>query len=358
MVGAYNGLSFSAGRRKLDNRQREGSVEKDIIRTLVIEDNPDDVRLIKEMFRECGIDTIDLQFSGSLQEGIQLLGASTFDVVLIDLGLPDSQGLETLQTIRSKYPQIPAVVLTGYADEPTGVEAVRRGAQDYLIKGHADGHALHSSLRYAIEREKLENRLQDTAARLRRIVNGTVDALVKMAEIRDMYNVGQQHRVAGLASAIAAELNLPDEQIECVRTAALLHDIGKVAIPPEILNRPERRGPLETSIEQTHVQVSCDVLSGIEFPWPVSEAVMQHHEMFDGSGFPRGLKGDGIMIEARILAVADEVDEMAVARPWRPVTPGLERALEYISEKRGKSYDPRVVDACLKVFREGKYKYG
>jgi putative two-component system response regulator len=331
---------------------------KDNIRALVVEDNPDDVRLIKEMFRECGVGNIDLRFSGSLADGIQQLAASTFDVVIIDLGLPDSQGLETLQAIRTKHPELPAVVLTGHADESTGVEAVRCGAQDYLIKGHADGHALCSAIRYAIEREKLENQLQDTLDRLLRMVNGTVDALIKMAEIRDMYNVGQQRRVAGLAVAIAGELGLPDVQKECVRTAALLHDIGKVAIPPEILNRPERRGQLETSIEQTHVQVSCDILQGIEFPWPVIEAVKQHHEMFDGSGFPSGLKGDGIMIEARILAVADEVDEMAVARPWRPVTPGLEKALAFISEKKGKLYDPIVVDACLKVFREGKYKYG
>jgi putative two-component system response regulator len=332
-------------------------VEKDKIKALVIEDNPDDVRLIKEMFREYGIDTIDLRFGGSLEEGMRLLESSKFDVILIDLGLPDSQGLETLQAVRTKYPEMPAVVLTGHADESTGIEAVRCGAQDYLIKGHVNGHTLYSSIGYAIEREKLENQLQDTAERLRRIVNGTVDALVKMAEIRDMYNVGQQHRVAVLSCAIGAELDLSAEQIECVRTAALLHDIGKVAIPPEILNRPENRGQLETSIEQTHVQVSCDVLKGIEFPWPVTEVVMQHHELFDGSGYPRGLKGDGIMIEARILAVAEEVDEMAVARPWRPVTPGLEKALDYISEKRGKSYDPRVVDACLKVFREGKYKF-
>lgn len=106
------------------------------------------------------------------------------------------------------------------------------------------------------------------------------------------------------------------------------------------------------------MQASCDVLQGIEFPWPVAKVVMQHHEMYDGSGFPAELKGDGIMIEARILAVADEVDEMAVERPWRPVTPGIEKALSTISAKRGKAYDPRVVDACLKVFREGKYKYG
>jgi putative two-component system response regulator len=328
------------------------------IKTLVIEDNPDDVRLIKEWFKEYGVDYIDLHFTETLKQGTVLLENSDFDIVLVDLGLPDSQGLETLKVVRTKYPKLPTIVLTGLDDESTGVEAVRCGAQDYLIKGHLDGHVLHSSLRYAIEREKLENRLQDTAERLRRIVNGTVDALVKMTEIRDMFNVGQQYRVASLAGAIATELDLPDGQIECVRTAALLQDIGKVAIPPEILNRPESRGELETSIEQTHVQVSCDVLSGIEFPWPVSEAVMQHHEMFDGSGYPKGLKGDGIMIEARILAVADEVDEMAVARPWRPVTPGLEKALEYISEKKGKSFDPRVVDACLKVFREGKYKYG
>ena len=217
-------------------------MEKDNIKALVIEDNPDDVRLIKEMFRECGVETIDLQFSGSLADGIRQLASSTFDVVLIDLGLPDSQGLETLRTVRTKHPELPALVLTGYADESTGLEAVRCGAQDYLIKGHADGHALFSAIRYAIEREKLENRLQDTADRLLRIVNGTVDALIKMAEIRDMYNVGQQHRVADLATVIAVELGLPAEQVECVRTAALLHDIGKVAIPSEILNRPEIRG--------------------------------------------------------------------------------------------------------------------
>jgi len=332
-------------------------MDNERIKALVIEDNPDDFRLIGEMFKESGIDCVDLQFCESLTQGIELLGQSAFDVVLIDLGLPDSQGLETLKIVITKYPKLPAVVLTILSDESTGIEAVRCGAQDYLVKGHADGHLIYSTIRYAIEREKLKDQLQDTADRLLRIVNGTVDALIKMAEIRDMYNVGQQHRVAGLAVAIAGELDLPAGQIECVRTAALLHDIGKVAIPPEILNRPERRGPLETSIEQTHVQVSCDILRGIEFPWPVTEVVMQHHEMFDGSGFPGGLKGDGIMIEARILAVADEVDEMAVARPWRPVTPGLEKALAAISEKRGKSYDPRVVDACLKVFREGKYKY-
>jgi putative two-component system response regulator len=333
-------------------------MDNERIKALVIEDNPDDVRLIRETFKECGIDYVELQFSDSLKQGIELLGHSAFDVVLVDLGLPDSQGLQTLQAVRTKYPGLPAVVLTGYADESTGVEAVRGGAQDYLVKGHADGHAICSAMRYAIEREKLENKLQDTADRLRRIVSGTVDALVKMTEIRDMYNVGQQHRVAALAVAIAGELKLPEEQIECVRVAALLHDVGKVAIPSEILNRPELQGKLEASMEQTHVQVSCTILEGIEFPWPVTEIARQHHEMLDGSGYPKGLKGDAIMIEARIIAVADEVDETAVARPWRPVTPGLEKALAAISEKRGKQYDPRVVDACLKVFREGKYKYG
>lgn len=201
--------------------------------------------------------------------------------------------------------------------------------------------------------EALERSLED----LKKALDGTVNALASLAERRDPYTAGHQRRVAQLACAIAAEMKLPKEKIEGLGVAGVLHDIGKIYVPAEILSKPTRLLDIERSLIKNHVEVSHEVLKEIEFPWPVAEIVLQHHERMDGSGYPRGLKGDQILIEARILAVADVVEAMASHRPYRPAW-GLDKALLEILQNRGTQFDPDVVDVCMELFQMKDFKFG
>lgn len=158
-----------------------------------------------------------------------------------------------------------------------------------------------------------------------------------------------------LATAIARELGLPDDQVEGVRIAGILHDTGKVVIPGEILSKPSSLSEFEFGIIKTHPRVDCEIIEGIDFPWPVARTVLQHHERMDGSGYPSVLKGEEILIEARILAVADVVEAMASHRPYRPAL-GVEKALEEVSAGSGTCYDTDVVAACLALFSEKRFE--
>jgi putative nucleotidyltransferase with HDIG domain len=169
--------------------------------------------------------------------------------------------------------------------------------------------------------------------------------------MKDPYTAGHQVRVAKLARAIASELGMSDEQVEAIRTASLLHDIGKIIVPPEILNKPGKLSALERSFVEVHAQASYEILKSIEFEFPIAEIILQHHERLDGTGYPRGLSGDSILKEARILTVADVVEAMASHRPYRPALP-LETALEEIVSHRGTLYDAEAVDACLRLFAD------
>jgi len=190
---------------------------------------------------------------------------------------------------------------------------------------------------------------------LRKTVEGTIHTIAATVEARDPYTAGHQKRVADLAAAIAREMKLTDEQVEGIKMAGVIHDLGKVQIPAEILSKPGKISELEFEIIKTHSQVGFDLLKEIEFPWPIAQMVLQHHEMMDGSGYPQGLKGDEILLEARILAVADVVEAMASHRPYRPAH-GIEKALKQIRQNKGTLLDPKVVGACLKVFKQG-YKF-
>ena len=175
-------------------------------------------------------------------------------------------------------------------------------------------------------------------------------------ESRDPYTAGHQERVAELAVAIAKEMGLPERRIMGLRMAGFLHDLGKIAIPVEILKKPIPLNKLEFDLIKTHPEVAYEVLKEIDFPWPIAEIVYQHHERIDGSGYPRGLKDDEILLEARILAVADVVEAMSSHRPYRPAYT-IEEALEEIVRNKGKLYDPEVVDACVKLFKEKKFSF-
>ncbi len=208
----------------------------------------------------------------------------------------------------------------------------------------------------ALENTWAQEELQKSFQRLQRTLEGTVSALMSAVEMRDRYTAGHQRRVTQLACAIANEMGLPEERIEGLRMAGLIHDLGKINVPAEILSKPGRLNDIEYGLIKAHPQVGYDVLKTIDFPWPVAQIVLQHHERLNGSGYPQGLLGEGVLLEARILAVADVVEAMASFRPYRPAL-GIDRALEEISQNRGVFYDPEVVEACLKLFAEKGFEF-
>jgi PAS domain S-box-containing protein/putative nucleotidyltransferase with HDIG domain len=202
------------------------------------------------------------------------------------------------------------------------------------------------------ERVRLEAERKRSLEQLENSMEETVQAIASTIEMRDPYTAGHQRRVANLTQRIAEEMRLSEEEVHGIYLAATIHDIGKIHIPAEILSFPGKLGEIEYALIKGHVQAGYDILKNIEFPWPVAQMVYQHHEHLDGSGYPRGLKGDEIMLGARILCVADVVESMASYRPYRPGL-GAEKALEEIRTNRGRLYDAAVVDVCLGLFEKG-----
>jgi PAS domain S-box-containing protein len=205
------------------------------------------------------------------------------------------------------------------------------------------------------ERKQAEERLKETLSRLRKSIDTTIQVLVSAVEFIDPYTAGHQLRVADLARAIASEMRLPQEQIDGIRMAGSIHDIGKLSIPAEILSKPTKLTNIEFSLIKEHPQSGYEMLKDVESPWPLAEIVYQHHERMDGSGYPRNLKGDEIILEARIMAVADVVEAMASHRPYRPAI-GIDVAMEEIEKNKGILYDAAVANACLRLFREKGYQ--
>jgi PAS domain S-box-containing protein len=206
------------------------------------------------------------------------------------------------------------------------------------------------------DRKEAEQKLKNTLKSLRRAVGTTIQVLVSAVETRDPYTSGHQTRSAGLARAIATEMGLTQDKIEGIRMAGSIHDIGKLSIPAEILSKPTKLSELEFALIKAHAQRGFEILKDVESPWPLAEIVYQHHERMDGSGYPRNLKGEEILIEARILSVADVVEAMASHRPYRAGL-GINAALNEIEKNSGTLYDDAVADACLRLFHEEGYKF-
>ncbi|MGQ9800133.1 MAG: HD domain-containing phosphohydrolase [Candidatus Saccharicenans sp.] len=207
------------------------------------------------------------------------------------------------------------------------------------------------------ERKRIEARLEETLGKLRKAFGASISILNKIVEIKDPYTGGHQKRVAELARTIATEMKLEPEKIDGLRLAAQIHDIGKIIVPAEILSKPGPLSEIEWGLVKNHVVIGCELLKDIDFPWPIVEIVYQHHERMDGSGYPRGLKGEEIMVEARILAVSDVVEAMSSFRPYREAH-SMEEALSEIQNKRGQLYDDKVVEVCLDLFLRKGYRLG
>jgi len=223
--------------------------------------------------------------------------------------------------------------------EPTG--------EPYMLEGFIMDITDHKRTELSLKQKSLEHE---------KAMMGTIQAVSRMVAMRDAYTAGHEERVAELAAATAEEYGLDGNRIEGIRAAGLIHDIGKINVPVDILNKPGKLNHIEYHFVREHVRTGYEILKGIDFPWPVADIVWQHHERMDGSGYPRGLKGDEILCEARIIAVADVVEAMAYDRPYRPAL-GLPAAVDEISKNCGRFYDADAVAACLRVIEDRRIDF-
>lgn len=213
---------------------------------------------------------------------------------------------------------------------------------------------LAKDLAYGIATLRTRKAHEQQALILRQSLEQSIQTIASTVEARDPYTAGHQRRVAELATAIAREMKLPEEQVNGIHLAAIIHDLGKIHVPAEILSKPGRLNAIEFQLIQMHPQEGYNILKDVKFPWPIATIILQHHEKLDGSGYPQGLKGEQILLEAKIIAVADVVEAMSSHRPYRAGL-GIEAALAEIETHRGVQYDSIVVDACTKSFRECGY---
>jgi putative two-component system response regulator len=297
-----------------------------------------------------------------------------FEVVLCDVNMPGESGMDFARYVLTGYADTAVLMVTATDDPEIAGTALEIGAYGYIIKPFKPSELI-IDVANAIRRKDLEmqnrnhrnnleklvekrtEKLRDTLEKLRKAMEGTIQVISSTVEMRDPYTAGHQRRVAALVAAIAAEMGLPEDRIDGLRMAGLIHDLGKIAVPAEILSKPGRITEAEFNMIKCHPQAGYDILKDIEFPWPIAEIVYQHHERMDGSGYPRGLSGEEILMESRILCVADVVEAMASHRPYRQAL-GIDKALEEISSNRGILYDADVVDTCLKVFAEKGFAWG
>ena len=346
-------------------------INQDKPKIMIVDDEEPIRRLLGQMLKMNG-DRCTL--AADAKEARTFLENQSFDLILCDVTMPGESGIDFIRYVLSEYPETAAIMVTAVDDPEVAEAALEIGSYGYIIKPFESNEVM-INVSNALRRRKLEieNRrhrenleklvlkrtqtLKNTMNDLQKAMDGIIEAMGFTVEIRDPYTAGHQRRVAEIAHAIAIEIGLSKHKTEGVRIAGLIHDIGKMAIPAEILSKPGKITEHEFGIIKSHPQVGYDILNKIDFPWPLAEIVYQHHERMDGSGYPQGLSGKDILIEAKIMAVADVVEAMASHRPYRPAL-GIDMALEEIEKNKDEVYDPGVVDACLRIFKEKKFKLG
>lgn len=319
---------------------------------LVVDDDDDCRRVLQDYLK---MTRFSCKGASNAAEALTIICQENIDLVVSDIKMAGKDGVELMQEAHRNFPKIPFIIMTGYAPEYSYEAIINAGASDFIAKPFSLGELKAKISRIQKEQQTLR-RLQQTLAKVKKLFENTVGALASTLEKRDPYTAGHQHRVGELSCSIAAEMGLPEERIEVLRLAAFVHDIGKVGVPADILTKPGKLTDIEMSLIKLHCQVGYDILKNVEFPWPIAEMVFQHHERMDGSGYPQGLAGAAILLEARVLAVADVVEAMSAHRPYRPALE-LGVALEEITKNRSRLYDGEVVDACLRLFNEKGFRF-
>jgi putative two-component system response regulator len=324
-------------------------------------------------------------------DGLNKLHAANkpFSLIISDQQMPVMTGVQFFAEIKDIFPETGRILLTGYANTEAIIDAINKGGIHlYLTKPWRTEELLfhikqslsktellleNKRLNELIKKQndellefnkfledKVKQKTADLSAKAEElkssyeksqiILDGTVRAMSKIVESRDPYTSGHQERVAKIACDIAAEMTLAEDQTESIRIAATLHDIGKISVPSEILSKPGHLSDMEMGIIRTHCQAAYDILNTIIFPYPIAEIILQHHERMNGSGYPRGLVGNAILLEARIIGIADVIEAMSSHRPYRPAL-GVEAALEEVAKYKEVLYDSTVVEACLRIYQ-------
>ncbi|MBA3005824.1 MAG: response regulator [Proteobacteria bacterium] len=340
---------------------------------LLVEDDPFVRKSMAVFLENCGFHILQAENG---RKGFELFTEKVPDLMILDLQMPGMNGFDLLAAIKNDNSAFPTIVVSGTGSRDDVIATMKLGAWDYLTKPIEDMVLLELSVNQALEKSQLikENKryqlhleeevsqrtaeLQRREQELKMTLISIVDVVASMVEKRDPYTAGHEQRVTSLALAIARELELAEERYEGLGLAATIHDLGKVAIPSEILAKPGKLTSIEYQLIQTHAQIGYDILTEgtAEFPWPIKTIVHQHHERINGSGYPLGLSGHDLLIESRILSVADVVEAMASHRPYRPAL-GIEVALQEISKHQGTLYDADVVTACLSLFANKKFSF-
>ena len=337
------------------NHNNEKSPEN--FHIMVVEDE----ELIRDMIQQ------NIEWAGykctiakNVEEALKILtlDRKKVDAIITDIRMPGQSGIELTKKVKENYDS-DVIVMTGFAEDFDYEKVIESGASDFFQKP-INSKELMLRLKRVLkervllaERNRADKELKKNIKKLQNAQEQTVAALASTAEIRDPYTSGHQKNVTKIACSIAEHMGLSADLIKGLRIAGLLHDIGKISVPAEILSKPGKITKDERNIMKNHCRVGYDILKGIEFQWPVAKIVLQHHERMDGSGYPLGIQGEEILLEARILAVADVIEAMSSHRPYRAAL-GLDEALAEIRKNRGVLFDPVVVDACLELAANDK----
>jgi putative two-component system response regulator len=319
---------------------------------MVVEDEGIVAHDIARQLTDMGYNVVASAYSG--EEAVEKTRELRPDLVLMDIVLAGKiDGIQAAKKIKA-IADIPIVYLTAYADKKTLSRAKLTGPSGYVLKPVEKGQ-LNVAIELALHRHNADSNLRKNHARIYGSMKGIIDAIAETIELRGPYTAGHHKRVSQLASAIALEIGLTDFQVEGIRLASRIYDIGMVNIPADILREGERLEGMRLTIYQAYPEAAYDTLKKIECIWPLAYIVLQHREFYDGSGFPQGIKGEEILIEARVLAVAVALEDLTTRTSFRNAFP-LNEALEEISSHSGAKYDPDVVAACLRLFKEKGYK--
>jgi putative two-component system response regulator len=301
----------------------------------------------------------DIHIAASAAEGLRQISQNEpFSVIVSDLSMPGTDGIEFLTEAGRRCPDSVRMLLTGRAQLESSIRAINESNIFRLLLKPCPPETLEKALSDGIRQYRLMQTRQELYAlkKWNESLGGLIQAFVKLMESKDPYTAGHQLRVSTLSEAIAKSLGFAQVDVEQIRMAAMVHDIGKIYVPVEFLSKAGRLSACEWDVVKMHAQIGHDILAPVGFPFPIHEIVLQHHEKIDGSGYPQGLREDEIRIEAQIIAVADMLEAIAHHRPYRPAR-GMAKAMEELRTSRGTHYTDRIADAALALLSEGRFSW-
>ncbi len=322
------------------------------LKLLIIEDSEDDALILISKLKKNGYE-VDYIIVESEKDFKKAFSVKSWDAIIDDYNVPGFSGDHALEIFKATGIDIPFIVISGSMSAEEAVDILKSGAHDYIDKNNLLRlpHVLEREIKEAEVRNENKQyiaKLKETQETLRSALRQTIETIGDIVEKRDTYTSGHQKRVSILALAIAEQLGLGEEQKENILFSSLIHDLGKITVPASILNKPGKLSEIEMKMIKEHPASGYDIIKNNSFMQTIGKIIYQHHERLNGSGYPDGIKGDSIMVEAKIIGVADVVEAMSSHRPYRAAL-GLQAALKEITSKKGVLYDENAVNACNKV---------